>query len=53
MAIRLSKAFGSRPEVWAGIQLDYDMAQALKKADRITVRRVAKRGDEAEELLPV
>lgn len=53
MAIRLSKAFGSRPEVWAGIQLDYDMAQALKKADRITVRRVAKRGDEAKELLPV
>ena len=41
MAIRLSKAFGSRPEVWAGIQLDYDMAQALKKADHIKVRRVA------------
>jgi addiction module HigA family antidote len=26
MAIRLSKAFGSTPEAWAGIQLDYDMA---------------------------
>lgn len=40
MAIRLSKAFGSRPEVWAGIQLDYDMAQAMKRADTIQVQRV-------------
>lgn len=40
MAIRLAKAFGSSPEVWAGIQLDYDMAQALKHADRIKVQRV-------------
>ncbi len=40
MAIRLSKAFGSRPEVWAGIQLDYDMAQAMKRADQIKVQRV-------------
>jgi len=30
MAIRLSKAFGSSPEVWAGLQLDFDMAQAEK-----------------------
>jgi addiction module HigA family antidote len=28
MAIRLSKAFGSSPEVWLGMQLDYDLAQA-------------------------
>lgn len=41
MAIRLSKAFGSAPEVWAGLQLDYDMAQALKKADHIKVQRIA------------
>ena len=41
MAIRLSKAFGSRPEVWAGIQLDYDMALALQHADSIQVQRVA------------
>ena len=40
MAIRLSKAFGSTPEAWAGIQLDYDMAQALRQADRIKVQRV-------------
>jgi len=41
MAIRLSKAFGGGAHVWAGIQLDYDMAQAMKHADRIHVRRVA------------
>ena len=44
MAIRLAKAFGSRPEVWAGVQLDYDMAQAMKQADRIKVRRAADGG---------
>ncbi len=26
MAIRLSKAFGSSPEVWLGLQMDYDLA---------------------------
>jgi antitoxin HigA-1 len=40
MAIRLSKAFGSAPEVWAGLQFDYDMAQAMKHANEIKVRRV-------------
>jgi antitoxin HigA-1 len=43
MAIRLSKAFGGRPEVWLGLQTDYDLAQALKKADRIKVKRVPQR----------
>lgn len=40
MAIRLSKAFGGRPEVWAGLQLDYDLAQAMSKANDIKVQRV-------------
>ena len=40
MAIRLSKAFGGGPEVWLGMQTEYDLAQALKKADRIKVKRV-------------
>ena len=40
MAIRLSKAFGSAPETWAALQLDYDMAQAMKTADQIKVRKV-------------
>jgi antitoxin HigA-1 len=42
MAIRLAKAFGSAPEVWAGLQLDYDMSQAMKHAKEIKVRRVPK-----------
>lgn len=39
MAIRLSKAFGSSPEVWLGLQMDYDLAQAQKKAKQIKVKR--------------
>lgn len=42
MAIRLAKAFGSTPEIWAGLQLDYDMARAMKNADRINVQRIAR-----------
>jgi addiction module HigA family antidote len=41
MAIRLAKAFGSTPETWAGLQLAYDMAQVMKRADMIKVQRVA------------
>lgn len=41
MAIRLSKAFGGRPEVWLGMQSDYDLAQAMKKAGRIKVKPVS------------
>ncbi|HYM17602.1 MAG TPA: HigA family addiction module antitoxin [Micropepsaceae bacterium] len=40
MAIRLHKAFGGGPEIWLGLQLDYDLAQALKKERDIRVRRV-------------
>ncbi len=40
MSIRLSKAFGSRPEVWLGLQMQYDLAKAGKRADRIKVRRI-------------
>lgn len=40
MAIRLSKAFASKPEIWAGLQLDYDMARAMQNADRIDVQRI-------------
>ena len=40
MSIRLSKAFGSRPEVWLGLQMDYDLAQAEKTASRIKVNRI-------------
>lgn len=40
MSIRLSKAFGSRPQMWLAIQMNYDLAQALKMADRIKVSRI-------------
>jgi addiction module HigA family antidote len=40
MAIRLAKAFGSAPEVWAGLQRDYDTAQAAKRAHTIKVQRI-------------
>ncbi len=39
MAIRLSKAFGSTPETWLNMQLNYDIAQARKKASKIKVKR--------------
>jgi addiction module HigA family antidote len=40
MAIRLSKAFGGSPEVWLGMQMDYDLAQAFKKAAGIKVKPI-------------
>ncbi len=40
MSIRLSKVFGSRPEVWLGMQMEYDLAQANRNADHIKVRRI-------------
>lgn len=40
MSIRLSKAFGSRPELWLGMQMEYDLAQAEKNAGKIKVKRI-------------
>lgn len=37
MAIRLSKAFGSTPETWLGLQMAYDLWQARDHADKIEV----------------
>ena len=33
MAIRLSKAFGSTPETWLGMQMAYDLWQARDRDD--------------------
>ena len=41
MSIRLSKAFGSSPEVWLGMQMEYDLAQAEKNAGKIKVNRIS------------
>jgi addiction module HigA family antidote len=46
MAIRLSKAFGSSPETWLKMQLDYDLAQARQGEDRILVKRVQRPHDQ-------
>ena len=35
MAIRLSKAFGSTPETWLGMQTAYDLWQARERAEEI------------------
>ena len=40
MAIRLSKAFGGSPEVWLGLQMEYDLAQAERHAAKIKVNRI-------------
>ena len=40
MSIRLSKAFGSSPEIWLGMQMEYDLAQAEKSAGKIKVNRI-------------
>jgi antitoxin HigA-1 len=39
MAIRLSKAFGSSPDTWLGLQTAYDLSQARDRIRTIKVRR--------------
>ncbi len=41
MSIRLSKAFGSSPETWLGMQMAYDLWQARERAKEINVARFA------------
>jgi antitoxin HigA-1 len=38
MAIRLSKAFGSSPETWLGMQMAYDLWQARDQVRSLKVR---------------
>jgi len=40
MAYRLSKAFGSTPETWLGMQLAFDLARSRDLAHKIRVERV-------------
>ena len=39
MAIRLSKAFGSTPETWLGMQMAYDLWHARERAKNMSVER--------------
>ena len=41
MAIRLDKAFGGGAETWLRLQAAYDLAQAMKRADKIKVERLS------------
>jgi plasmid maintenance system antidote protein VapI len=40
MAIRLDKAFGGGAETWLRLQVEYDLARAMARADRIKVERL-------------
>ena len=40
MAIRLSKAFGSSPETWLGLQMAYDLWRAQSRIDEINVKKI-------------
>jgi antitoxin HigA-1 len=40
MAIRLDKAFGGGAQTWFRLQAAYDLAQAMRHADRIKVERL-------------
>lgn len=42
MAIRLAKAFGGSPETWLKLQMQHDLAQALKNEAALNVRRVTR-----------
>ncbi|WP_419936953.1 HigA family addiction module antitoxin [Candidatus Palauibacter sp.] len=39
MAMRLSKAFGSTPETWLGMQMAYDLWQARDRTSEMLVER--------------
>lgn len=41
MAIRIDKAFGGGADTWFRLQAAYDLAQAMKGADKIKVARIA------------
>ena len=40
MAYRLSKAFGSTPETWLGMQLSFNLAQSRDLERKIKVKRI-------------
>lgn len=40
MALRLSKAFNTTPELWLGMQLDYDLWQAKQTANIDNVQKM-------------
>lgn len=41
MAYRLSKAFGSTPETWIGMQMAFDLAQSRHLENTLKIDRIA------------
>ena len=41
IAYRLSKAFGSTPETWLGMQLAFDLSRSRDLEQKIKVKRIA------------
>ena len=41
MAVRLSKAFGSSPETWLGMQMAYDLWHTMERSEDIEVENFA------------
>lgn len=39
MAIRLSEAFGSKPDFWLKLQLDYELWKAEKKVNKADIKQ--------------
>lgn len=44
MALRFEKAFGSTAETWLRMQMNYDLAQARKRASGISIEKLAPKG---------
>jgi addiction module HigA family antidote len=42
MAVRLSKVFGSEPEFWLRLQMNYDLAEVRRREAKIDVKRFRK-----------
>jgi addiction module HigA family antidote len=42
MAVRLSKAFGSEPEFWLRLQMNYALAEVRRRGTEIDVKRFKK-----------
>jgi addiction module HigA family antidote len=42
MALRLARAFGSRAEIWLGLQMAYDLAQARRDERHLQIQPVSR-----------
>ena len=47
MAYRLSKAFGSTPRTWLGMQMAFDLAQSRELERKINVKRIVAKTESA------